>query len=115
MRLTLTAHPDFPSDAVLGIEVGIERDGAALTLRYGLTGAIAKLALPPGAAPDRTDELWLHTCFEAFLRPEPGEAYVELNLAPSTQWAAYRFTGYRQGMAPADIAAPHIAVATTAT
>jgi hypothetical protein len=113
MRLTLKAHPDFPSEAVSGIDVGVERDGAALTLRYGLTGAVAALAIPPVAAPERTDELWRHTCFEAFLRPDAGGAYIELNFAPSTQWAAYRFAGYRQEMHAADVAAPRIAVTTT--
>ena len=110
MRATLTAHPDFPSDAVFGIEAGVERDGATLALRFELTGAVAKLALPPDAAADRADELWRHTCFEAFLRPQGGSAYVELNFAPSTQWAAYRFSGYREGMTPADIAPPRMAL-----
>src|SRR5579864_8938224 len=103
MRLALKAHPDFPSDLVSGIEVDIERAAEVMILRYVLTGAIAGLAVPR-----RTDELWRHTCFEAFLQPEPGSAYVELNFAPSTQWAAYRFTGYRKGMTPADFAAPRI-------
>ncbi len=113
MRLQLTPHPDTPSDAVVAIAVEIARpDPAILSLRYSLTGAVARLAIPSPAAPQRTDELWRHTCFEAFLRPEtlsgPGEAYVEFNFAPSTQWAAYRFTGYREGMAPAPVAAPCI-------
>jgi hypothetical protein len=41
--------------------------------------------------------------------------YYELNFAPSTQWAAYRFDGYRSGMAAAELlAAPRIAGAATA-
>jgi len=116
MRLELRAHPDTPGDAVSSIRVEIARtDAAILSLRYTLAGAIARLAIAPVATPARADELWRHTCFEAFLRPEPGEAYVELNFAPSTHWAAYRFTGYRQGMAPAQIAAPQIAVTATDT
>ncbi len=115
MSLRLIRHPDTPSDAVSTIEVEISRlDPATLSLRYALTGAVARLAIPPPATPERADELWRHTCFEAFLWPEPGEAYFELNFAPSTQWAAYRFTGYREGMAPADIAPPRIDVETTA-
>jgi hypothetical protein len=36
---------------------------------------------------------------------------VELNFSPSSEWAAYRFTGYRDGMVPAhDLAAPRIDV-----
>ena len=54
--------------------------------------------LPPVAAPTREDELWRHTCFEAFLRTLPGATYYEFNFAPSTQWAAYRFASYRSRM-----------------
>jgi hypothetical protein len=115
MRLALMAHPDIPADPVSWIDVDVERVADALTLRYRLAGAVDRLAIPTPAAPDRTDDLWRHTCFEAFLRPDPGEAYVELNFAPSTQWAAYRFTGYRAGMGPADIAAPRIELAATDT
>jgi hypothetical protein len=113
MRVALKAHPDFPSDPVSGIEVEIESDDAGFTLRYTLAGAIAELGIPPISAPDRTDDLWRHTCFEAFLRPADGEAYFEFNFAPSTEWAAYQFAGYRHGMAPAEVAAPHVAIAAT--
>jgi hypothetical protein len=114
MHAELRPHPDTPCDAVSSILVEIARaDPAILHLRYALTGDIARLAIPPVVAPSRTDELWRRTCFEAFLRPDPGEAYFELNFAPSTQWAAYCFSGYREGMAPARIATPQIAVSVT--
>jgi hypothetical protein len=113
MRAALKAHSGFPSDPVSAIEVDIERDDANLTFRYTLAGAVADLAIPATSAPARTDDLWRHTCFEAFLRPEGGEAYFEFNFAPSTEWAAYSFTGYREGMAAAEIAAPQVWVATT--
>ena len=32
--------------------------------------------------------------------PRRRAAYLEFNLAPDGQWAAYRFSGYRAGMAP---------------
>jgi hypothetical protein len=85
-----------------------------LALRYFVTGAVTDLLIPSPAAPARTDELWKHTCFEAFIRPASGPGYIELNFAPSTQWAAYRFTGYREGMARAEIAPPRIVLATAA-
>ena len=111
MRLALKCHPDTPCAAVTRIEVEVERAGqGALALTYELTGAIGDLAIPPTAAPDRADELWRRTCFEAFVRPAPGEGYLEVNLSPSTQWAAYRFSRYRDGMAEADVAAPRIEV-----
>ncbi|HEY0283481.1 MAG TPA: DOMON-like domain-containing protein [Rhizomicrobium sp.] len=70
---------------------------------------IGGLVIPSPAASTRADELWRHTCFEAFLRPSPGEAYVEFNFSPSTQWAAYRFSGVRSGRRnTVEIGAPSI-------
>ena len=116
MRQALQPHPDFPAAAVAGIDVQVARDGArALSLTYTLTGAIADLAIPPPAAPARTDDLWRHTCFEAFLRPPSGEAYFEFNFALSGEWAAYRFDAYRAGMSAAfDLAPPRINARATA-
>jgi hypothetical protein len=37
---------------------------------------------------------------EVFVGPAPAGPYLEFNLAPTGQWAAYRFSGYRAGMAP---------------
>jgi hypothetical protein len=71
-----------------------------LVLRYVLTGSVSDLKLPQPTAARRADELWRHTCFEAFVGAADRDGYLEFNLAPSSQWAAYRFTGYRQGMAP---------------
>jgi hypothetical protein len=99
MRLALKRHPDTPCDALTGIAVdllGIE--GGRLVLRYCATGTISALNIPSVEASRRTDELWRHTCFEAFIRPEPGTAYHEYNIAPSTRWATYRFDDYRKGM-----------------
>jgi hypothetical protein len=112
MRLALQRHPDTPCAAAthIGVEVARPRAGS-LALSYVVTGTIADLRLPPVAAPTRTDELWRHTCFETFIRAVPGEAYYEFNLAPSTQWAAYRFDSYRSGMhVAAEFAAPRIEV-----
>jgi len=105
----LQAHPAFPSAAVTGIEVAISRGPAGvLTLSYLVAGRIGDLAIPPRAAPSRADGLWKHTCFEAFLRAPGGEAYAEVNLAPSSQWAAYAFTGYRERGPDPDVPAPFI-------
>jgi hypothetical protein len=114
VRLTLRPHPDFRCEALTGLEVEVARAASALRLTYRAAGDIRALAFPPIAAPLRTDELWKHTCFEAFIG-DPARGYLELNFAPSTQWAAYRFSGYRAGMAPAEIAAPRIDVRATDT
>lgn len=44
------------------------------------------------------------------MRPTGGSAYLELNFAPSTAWAAYQFSNYRHPIAPPKIDAPPIDV-----
>jgi hypothetical protein len=85
-----------------------------LVLTYFANGMMENVRLPPAAAPKRADDLWRTTCFEAFIRAGIGAEYYEFNFAPSTQWAAYRFTGYREGMsAPSVTHTPSIEVTTT--
>lgn len=101
MRRVLIRHPETPSAAV-GVAVDVVRSGAALSLRYTLTGDIAALSLRAPLPPRRRDELWRHSCFEAFLRAPDHPGYVELNLSPSTEWQAYRLSGYRAGLTPVE-------------
>jgi hypothetical protein len=112
MRLELKRHPDSVCNAATRIEVDIARPHpGSLVLTYVVTGIIGDLWLPPVSASTRADELWRHTCFEAFIRPDQGPAYFELNFAPSTQWATYRFEDYRSGMRDmTEIGPPHIEV-----
>jgi hypothetical protein len=113
MRQVLKVHPDSLCSAATHIEVDVARPRAgSLVMRYCVTGKISDLYMPPAtAAAARADELWQHTCFEAFVRASPGAGYYEFNFAPSTQWAAYWFSGYRTGMRVAtEISAPHIEV-----
>ncbi|HYG25507.1 MAG TPA: DOMON-like domain-containing protein [Caulobacteraceae bacterium] len=102
----LTRHPSS-SSSVSGIEADASRAGEVLTLRFVLEGA-AEVVLAPPSASVRRDELWRRTCFEAFV--SDGKGYVELNFAPSTEWAAYRFDAYRQGMRAAELE-PRVEVA----
>jgi hypothetical protein len=112
MRQALKLHPDSPSSAAARVEVEVARPRAGgLVLRYFVTGKISDLRMPPAAAPARADELWQHTCFEAFVRSPAEAGYCEFNFSPSTQWAAYGFFGYRKGMHVAtEISAPRIEV-----
>lgn len=116
MRQTLRLHPDSPPFAAIHIDVDVARPRAdRLVLSYLVTGRISDLHLAPVVAAARADELWRHTCFEAFVRTSPGAAYYEFNFAPSTQWAVYRFSGYRSGMRVAsEIGAPRIEVQSSA-
>ncbi len=110
MRLALAPHPGLPLATIQRIEVEVARPAPGrLRLSYTVFGDIDRLLLPTPAAPVRTDDLWKHTCFEAFIRPGAGPAYYEINLAPSSQWAAYGFEGERTGMRPAgEITAPRV-------
>lgn len=112
MLAALQLHPDSVCAAVERIEVEALRGPAgSLALTYVVHGAIGDIMFPARAAHDRADGLWKHTCFEAFIGLARGQSYRELNVAPSTQWAAYAFSGYRQGMrADLTISAPRLDV-----
>jgi hypothetical protein len=116
MRQSLTLHPDSRCTAATHIEVDVARPRLGyLVLQYFVISKMSDLRMPPVTAPTRADELWRHTCFEAFVRASANAAYYEFNFAPSTQWAAYRFSGYREGMTSAnDIRAPRIDVQSNA-
>lgn len=98
MRLSLVPHPDTPCEAVRGIAVEIRRSGTQLDLGFRVEGDFSQIVLPHRqGVVSRADELWKHTCFEAFVTA--GQGYGEINLSPSNHWAAYGFDGYRSGMA----------------
>lgn len=81
-----------------------------LALRYVAEGAMGAVRLPAPEPARRADELWRHTCMEAFVRMR-GPAYCELNFSPSTRWAAYGFGAYRQDVRPIEpLEAPRITV-----
>ncbi|MDO7841166.1 DOMON-like domain-containing protein [Sphingomonas immobilis] len=105
---TLVPHPDTPPRAIDFVGVSIRQDEHGLNLCYVIGGDTAGLVIPPAAAPCRTDELWRTTCFELFVQTGATD-YLEFNFSPSSAWAAYRFSDYRTGMAPAD-AAPRIGI-----
>jgi hypothetical protein len=98
---TLVCHPLTPCGAITAIAVEVARSGLErVVLRYVATGAIDKVVLPRMTTPARRDNLWQHTCFEAFVQPKGGRAYSEFNFSPSLSWAAYAFDDTRTGMRP---------------
>ena len=103
MRQLLKAHPDSPCAAAARIEVEVARPRSdRLMLSYIVTGQISDIRMPAVVAAARGEELWQHTCFEAFVRAASGTEYYEFNFSPSTQWAAYRFRDHRSGMSVPD-------------
>jgi hypothetical protein len=90
--------------------------GSRLELEYVLAGDLSRLAIPRRARARRAERLWEHTCFEAFVASAAGARYCELNVAPSTEWAAYAFDSYRHGMRPLELEKPPtVEVAETAS
>lgn len=117
MRQSLILHPEARCRAVTQIEVEAVRPNPGnLLLRYVVTGNMNELRMAPAAALVRAEELWRHTCFEAFVCAPPATAYYEFNFAPSRRWAAYQFGSYRTGMSVAsEIAAPRFEVLSNGT
>jgi hypothetical protein len=92
----LVPHASTPPRAVrLGARAA--RTASELRLGWRLDGDVARVRLPPPGAPRRGDRLWGHTCFEAFVGADGEPAYVELNVSPSLEWAAYAFVRRREG------------------
>lgn len=101
--LTLHCHPASPCAQVGRFDVEIERPTRSdLRIRYQIQGDVARLSIPGLTQPGRCDDLWRRTCFEAFVTTEAQTGYHEFNFVPSTAWALYHFSAYRNGMtAPA--------------
>jgi len=114
----LVPHPDNPpahsgaGAPVRGIRVAVERrGGAVLALQFVIEADPGALRLPaPVTSPGRRDGLWRHTCLEVFVAADAPAGverpYVEFNFAPSGEWAAYAFDGYRRGQRTLQPATP---------
>lgn len=103
MGVQLISHPSTTVTPIQAITVEIDWPHADLiSLRYVVLGSIADVRLPARRPPARADNLWQSTCFEAFFKRQGEERYLEFNFSPSTEWASYRFDGYRAGMANAE-------------
>ena len=64
--------------------------------RRQMAGETSGIDIPGASDAGRTDGLWRSTCFEVFALMKDGR-YAEFNISPSGQWAAYGFSGYREG------------------
>jgi len=108
----LTAHPSTPNHDVRSLKVQLRMEEPdILVFQYSLGADMSRVRVPKSGASARTEHLWKHTCFEAFVATEDVPGYHEFNFSPSLGWAIYRFSAYREGMSPAEIAcAPEISV-----
>ena len=111
MQLNLLPHPATPPSQPIKLWASVDHAaafGASATTNiwFGIGAPMDRFVIPEAEEPGRKDELWQTTCFEAFLRADGEPAYREWNFAPSGDWAAYDFTGYREGMTAPEIAQP---------
>jgi hypothetical protein len=101
------AAPGAQQDVVHELSVLVTRpEPGQLQLNYRLLGDLDALQLPEPRPAVRTDGLWRHSCFEAFIGHAGAPDYREYNFSPSGAWAAYHFSAYREGMAPLIKGAP---------
>lgn len=107
IRAPLLLHPDSTC-VVRAIEVEVARVAPRrIELRYFTLGGVDHVKTARNReAPQRTDDLWMTTCFEAFVQAEGDTAYYEFNFATSGDWAAYRFEGRRAGRTNARVGEP---------
>jgi hypothetical protein len=100
LRADLTPHPLNPPKAIREVQVEVDLSQSGLvTLWYTVFGDISELVVPEEQSPARVDGLWETTCFELFVSAA-GSSYREFNFSPSSQWAAYAFSGPREGVEP---------------
>jgi len=113
MQLNLVPHPETPPSEPFKVWVNVDHSAAfgatATTNMWFCVGArTSRFVLPEPAEPQRAEDLWQTTCFEAFLRVPGAEPYREWNFAPSGEWAAYDFTAQREGKTDAEVADPYV-------
>lgn len=110
IRAELKPHPASPCPLIrqFAIEVDPAPLPASLVILYRIAGEVSRLHLPPPGFARRADGLWQHSCFEAFLRAGAVASYYEFNLAPSGDWAAYRFGRQRSERSVPEISVPRI-------
>ena len=95
----LACHPEAFNCAARAIKARIcWKEAGVLALAYRVEGDIQRLSIPPSRPPGRTDYLWQHTCFEAFVSANAESEYWEFNFSPSGEWAVYSFRRYRDGV-----------------
>ncbi len=104
----LLPFPTEKSTPKIEIQVAVARNHTLLSLVYRCTGDLHTVLFPTiPQFPLRQDNLWKHTCFEAFIRCDNVPFYWELNCSPNGNWNLYYFNDYRR-MNSIEEKIPHI-------
>jgi len=116
VQFNLVPHPATPpADHPFKLWVNVEHSAAfsataTINMWFGIGAPMSRFVIPEPTEPVRAENLWESTCFESFLRVPGADSYREWNFAPSSAWAAYDFSGYRDGRADAEVAVPYVRV-----
>lgn len=116
MQLNLVPHPETPpSEPSFKVWANVDHAGAlgvvaTTNIWFCVSAPSTRFVIPDPMEPERADDLWQTTCFEAFLSNPEAEGYREWNFAPSGQWAAYDFTSRREGRTDGEVEPPYIRV-----
>ncbi len=106
-RVRLAPHRDSDEGSVHLVEVrAVALCPDVMDVEFTLIGDLSVIRIPPSGPGRRAEELWRHTCFEAFVRRDDEPGYLEFNFSPSGAWQAYQFSGYRRDRQPAALPAP---------
>jgi hypothetical protein len=111
--LQLYPFQESPSTRLLTFTGSVVRiNSNDLEFEFNISGATELVQLtPPTQNPSslraRKDDLWKHTCFEAFFSEDRKDSspYYEMNCATNGDWNAYILDSYRQGLRPAALSA----------
>lgn len=112
MQFSLLPHPATPpADPPFNLWASVDHASAlgamaTTNIWFGIGAPVGRFQMPKLSEPWRADELWQTTCLEAFLQPVGERSYREWNFAPTGNWAAYDFSGYRDGGGRADVGSP---------
>jgi hypothetical protein len=105
--LPLLPHGGWPSRFTVAATLR-RQDAARVRVSWQVGGELPALRVSGTARQGFHDDLWRHTCFEAFFSAG-GSAYLEYNLSAEGAWAAYQFDDYRCGRASLTALPPPVA------
>ena len=91
--------------AVLAMAEFVWKENAPLELSFSLSRKLPESSIDclslnsckTTNSAQRLDNLWSHTCFEAFIAHPGADGYWEMNVSPNGDWNLYQFSDYRTG------------------